>query len=360
AFEDDIEPRAQVPCYDDTASTSDRAAARRARSVTIVRLDSGEIIRTFRRSASDAPASIAGRVTLAPLDSPIMGQPVAYPGWTGAIADRAYVGDRDGTLWRMDLASHRPSDWSVKLFFDAYHGSTNVHAGQPIATTPIVSTNEDGQVVVLFSTGSQEDLVGTAQTVNYVYSVREAPTTGATAPMVPKVNWFRQFTAGTRAAGPMTLFSSVVYFSTYSPPTSSYGCDAGSSSIWGMHFVSPEDSLNLGKGGKAALPEAGNSSSSKRVQELTSDGTLIAAGSTIFGVGVAQLQGCYTTTEVSDPYLGMKYDRIDSGSLGKYQLVVQTGKAGTSSAQGSTNYATIDLPQPDTSPRISAWALVME
>lgn len=370
-------PRTSIPCYTEVA-------ARRARSLTVVRLDTGEIVRSFRLSNDDAPASISQRVNktgatdLPLLDSPITGQPVAYPGWTGAIADRAYVGDRDGSLWRVDLASANPTKWTMKLFFDAYHASTDAYAGQPIESTPIVSTNEAGEVVILFSTGSQEDLVGTGQTTNYVYSLREVVPADPSKPIVADVNWYLKFNAGMRVAGPMTLFSSNVYFSTYTPPTTSYGCDAGTSSVWGMHFANAAEAKDLGDetnvpdavatvasdslflGGKPALPKGGDATSTKRVRVLTADGSLIAKGSTIFGVGIGQLQGCYKTTEVTDPYFGTTYNRVDSGTTGKFQLVVQTGNAGTSSGQGSTNYASIDLPQPNNGPRISSWAMVME
>ena len=85
---------------------SDYGAACGARSLTIVRLDSGEIVRTFRQSLADAPSSVAdaGKVIVAPLDSPITGQPTAYPGQLGAVADRLFVGDADGALWRVDVS----------------------------------------------------------------------------------------------------------------------------------------------------------------------------------------------------------------------------------------------------------------
>jgi len=363
-FDTSIKPRGKVPCYTDDGTTSNRAAARRARSLTIVRLDTGEIIRTFRRSTSDAPSSISTRVTAANLDSPITGQPVAYPGWTGSIADRAYVGDRDGTLWRLDLSSTNPSKWEMKMFFDAYTGK-NWYEGQVIATTPVISTNDDGKVVVLFASGSQEDLVGTSGSTNYVYSLYEEPTSTTNtsdSKVTPKVNWYEIFTGGKRATGPLTLFASNVYFSTYTPPAAGRACDSGTSSIWGMHFVTRQDKDDPAKGGKAALPKDGDSTSTDKVQEIVPDGTLIAADSTIFGVGVAQLQSCYTTGDaVTDPYFGTTYNPITASSNSQFQLVVQTGRAGSSSAQGSTtNSATINLPQQNVAPRISSWALVME
>jgi type IV pilus assembly protein PilY1 len=360
-FDADTRPRTTIQCYSDDS-------AKLARSLTIVRLDTGEIIRSFRRSTADAPSSIKKRIdydsntNLANLDSPITGQPVAYPGWTGAIADRAYVGDRDGTLWRLDLSSTKPENWTMQLFFDAYHGTGMTGtSGQPIATTPVVSTDDKGQVVVLFSTGSQDDLLGTSTSANFVYSLHEEATTVYSSSVSAKVNWYLQFSGGTRVAGPMTLFSSNVYFSTYTPPTGSSACDSGASRIWGMNFVTPQDS-DPSHGGKAALPKDGDPTSTNLVQYLEPDGTLIPKYSTVFGIGLSQVQGCYTTGEaISDPVFGGTYNPITSSASPTFELVVQTGKGkGSSSSSGATNTATIQLPRPDVTPRVNSWALVME
>jgi type IV pilus assembly protein PilY1 len=359
-FESSTQPRTTVPCYtDDAASPNNRAAARRARSLTIVRLDSGEIVRTFRRSLADAPVSIANRVTEAKLDSPITGQPVAYPGWTGAISDRAYVGDRDGSLWRLDLSSTLPSKWTMKLMFDAYHGKS-WGTGQPIATTPLVSTDDNGKVVVLFSTGSQDDLIGTPNSENFVYSIREEASDNVVTAISSKLNWYLAFTAGRRVAGPMSLFASNLYFSTYAPPSQSSACDAGSSSIWGMHYTTPKEKNDLSKGGTPALPKNGDANATEKVQEITPDGTLLATGSTIFGVGVAELQSCGVADSITDPAMGQQTGGIAPAAPASYQLVVQTGRAGSSSGQTTTNTATISLPNPGFGPFISGWTLVME
>ncbi|MGH7328349.1 MAG: PilC/PilY family type IV pilus protein, partial [Polyangiaceae bacterium] len=68
------------------------------RSLSVVRLDTGEIIRTFMRTA-DAPSAVisANKLRPTPLDSPMTGVPVVYPTDVGAIAQRVYIGDQDGT-----------------------------------------------------------------------------------------------------------------------------------------------------------------------------------------------------------------------------------------------------------------------
>lgn len=68
------------------------------------------------------------------------------------VADRLYVGDTKGNLWRVNLNDSNASNWSTPSapFFVATDGSTR----QPI-TAPLASTfNEKGQHMVLFGTGS--------------------------------------------------------------------------------------------------------------------------------------------------------------------------------------------------------------
>jgi type IV pilus assembly protein PilY1 len=353
-------PRTEVPCYT-TDQSGDRDAGRRGRSLTVVRLDNGKIIRTFRRSSADAPASIANLVIPSPLDSPITGQPSAYPGWTGAIADRAFVGDRDGSLWRVDLSSTDPNQWTMKLFFDAYRGQS-AHAGQPIATPPVISTNENGEVVVAFSTGNQDDLVGTADTQNFLYSLVEKAKDVVTSDVTTDINWYYLFLSGERVAGPLTLFSNAIYFSTYKSPVQSEACSSGSSRVGGMHYT---QRANTGEdrsgGGVGRLPKDGNSTSLVTEQFYTQESGLFDAGSVIFGASIAQVPSCFQTAASSDdPFFGNAATTTTMTSAATYELVVHTGKSGTANQGGDTNTVSVTLPTPDTSPRIDSWALVME
>ena len=76
------------------------------RSLAVVRLDTGEIIRVFGRLA-DFPTTdtlrIHSLVTDTPLDSPMTGTPIVYPLDVGTTATKAFVADADGTMWRFDF-----------------------------------------------------------------------------------------------------------------------------------------------------------------------------------------------------------------------------------------------------------------
>lgn len=343
--------RGQINCY----------AANGGRSLTIVRLDTGEILRTFRRNLAEAPAGVAaaGRVKIAPLDSPITGTPVAFPGSTGAIADRVFVGDRDGTLWRIDVSQTDPDDWDMRLFFDAFSGK-DFDAGQPIETPPVLSVDLVGNVTLAISTGDQEVLTAPPDMENFVFSLTEKLDASGTA-HESKVNWYTQLTGGERVAGPMTLFNGSLFFSSFQPepPNSTKVCSAGSSRVWGVDYVVPEAAGDLSQGGKERLPDPGNVGAF--VQFIDSTSTLLQDGAIIFGVGVAQLPSCTDEVNTTDPYFGTgQHTSITNVQPGTFQLVMHTGTVGTSVPGGKSNVLTVDLPAPPSTARIDSWAALVE
>ncbi|HFC3525105.1 TPA: PilC family type IV pilus tip adhesin, partial [Neisseria gonorrhoeae] len=78
------------------------------------------------------------------------------------IVDIAYAGDRGGNMYRFDLSSDKPSEWTVRTIFQGT---------KPITSAPAVSRLADKRVVI-FGTGSdlsEEDVVGTNQ--QYIYGI---------------------------------------------------------------------------------------------------------------------------------------------------------------------------------------------
>ncbi|EMU3355057.1 TPA: pilus assembly protein PilC, partial [Neisseria gonorrhoeae] len=78
------------------------------------------------------------------------------------IVDIAYAGDRGGNMYRFDLSSDKPSEWTVRTIFQG---------AKPITSAPAVSRLADKRVVI-FGTGSdlsEEDVVGKDQ--QYIYGI---------------------------------------------------------------------------------------------------------------------------------------------------------------------------------------------
>ncbi|EMU0653262.1 pilus assembly/adherence protein PilC [Neisseria gonorrhoeae] len=76
--------------------------------------------------------------------------------------DIAYAGDRGGNMYRFDLSSDKPSEWTVRTIFQGT---------KPITSAPAVSRLADKRVVI-FGTGSdlsEEDVLNTDE--QYIYGI---------------------------------------------------------------------------------------------------------------------------------------------------------------------------------------------
>jgi len=344
-------PRGKVHCYD----FSDGNVG--ARSLTIVRLDTGEIVRTFRQNKTEVHVSLQPRVTEVGIDSPITGQPVAFPSSTGEVADRIFVGDDDGRLWRVNVASTKPADWTMKLFMDLYPTSFGASPGmtfadgQPISIPPVLSVDLENNLVINVATGNQDALGAAPGQTNFVYSLTEKINTAHTG-YSTKVNWYTKFTNGTRVVGPMVLFNGGLYFGTYAPAASGQVCSVGVSEIWGVNYLVPQNNLNLAAGGQVLTGFSG--------QVIQSVSSAVA-----FGPSVVQTPSCATVDDIplGDGILGYGHRMgLSNIQTGGFQLVFQTGSNRTSTAvsDAAVGIRTIDLPAPPALSTISAWANIVE
>ncbi len=362
--------RAGVRCWGKNALAADAVIGR---SISIVRLDTGEILRVFMRAA-DAPASdtlaIAHRITDTPLDSPMTGTPIVFPAEVGTDATKVFVGDDDGTMWRFDLSSSDPSQWKGELYLDLYNQTVDASAtawsdGQPIAVQPVLSLDTAGELVLNIASGSQNTFDNTG--THFVYSVTEK-VQGSPAKLRASVNWWlNPATAtgatGERVSGPMTVFNGVLYFATYAaaaPGTQT--CNSGAARLWGRDFVAPDDPNTLSKGGLRILePPAGQPQTNPPplwVQPSDYDATL--AGAVIPGVSIKATPACASLgTSAADSYVaGAMHSPPQDFAAGQYSLFTQIGSKGT----GGSNTRTFDspVPTPVAPTMIDSWAAVLE
>ena len=368
-------PRAKVPCY--------ATDARLARSLTVVRLDSGEILRTFRQSASEVPGLAPAVVTEAFIDSPLTGQPVAYPNDVGGVADRVFIGDQDGGLWRLNFASAEgdADDWALDLFFDGfpYEGTefkNEWNQGHPVTAAPIVSVDRTGNLTIAFSTGSQEAIgADPSKPANYVWSLTEIPSADRTT-LTAKKNWYLLLAGdykGDRVIGEMALFSGDLFFSTVGPGTTNNSCSSGSGKVWGMHYIDAAAGDGNGgvtsktlKGDGASVPDLVNA---KGYVDAT---TLLGSDAQAFlsGVSVAQQPTCDSPGTAADNGYFAYGSKPTGGAVkpGKYQLIIPTGNHVTTSTNpavsaislGGGNAAAIDLKKPATPLIVDSWASIVE
>ncbi|MFL1404008.1 pilus assembly protein [Marinobacter sp. M1N3S26] len=87
-----------------------------------------------------------------PTDGADLGSPVLIDLDRDRVADRMYIGDTDGRIWRADLEGTNTNNWDdVTLLFEAAED-------QSITADPVAALNEQGQVMLFFGTGSFQDI----------------------------------------------------------------------------------------------------------------------------------------------------------------------------------------------------------
>ena len=399
--------RGSVRCWGATQTSTDPVDGR---AVAIVRVDTGEILRVFERKV-DAMAAphdtllAAGRVTDTPLDSPMTGTPVVYPNDVGTDATKAFVSDADGTIWRFDLSSSDPSQWTGTLFLDLYNKTVdpNVNAwsdGQPLTVTPTLSTDTAGEVVINAATGVTDTFDWTG--IYFVYSITEKvqgsmPTSQQLRAFV---NWYMAtpltmvapgttiadppasetaaatptpFLQGERVSGPMVVFDGTLYFATYFvPPPVSMGkmCNSNAARVWGVDFVQPADGINCAANPTncnrklGGLPSLHNGAvTDPPVLDVSplathTDGSQTAV---IPGVTVSATPACAGAgTAATDQYVGGgAMHSIPQGmSKGSYAL---TSQVGAPNANGiGTSTVSLNVPTPMAPTVIDSWAAVLE
>jgi type IV pilus assembly protein PilY1 len=339
-------PRTEVRCYPNDKNIG-------ARSLTIVRLDNGQLVRTFRQSKDEVPASIQDKVEEVPIDSPITGQPAPFPAEVGAISNRAFVGDHDGRLWKVDFSSPDPSAWTMSLFFDLFPAGTTNHDfddGQPITTAPVLSVDEVGNLTLNVSTGDQDALGAVSDQVNYVWSLTERLSDDRTSTEA-RVNWYQPFVGGERVVGPMSLFNRGLFFATYTPDDGDV-CKSGSGRVWGMDYTEPNSDGRNDGGTPSGLSE---DSQFLTAAQLTGTDD----GSIVFGVSVAQQISCYdiTSATTGTSAIGFKGEqKLSQINPGKFQLLIQTGSG--KGVGGTPKVFAQDLATPTSEGFLASWASV--
>jgi type IV pilus assembly protein PilY1 len=384
-------------------STSDQS-----RSITIVRLDTGGIVRTWRPLSSITTLQGRNAVTLTNVattlpPNPVTGTAATFPAGTGQVANRAFIGDSEGLLWRLDLGDPSPANWKFKLFWDSYNNgicssgncqwkvdgtgkSATISGGQPIQQAPVLSVDRLGNLTIAYSTGDGNDYTNAARTqsgglyqgapVNWLVSLREQPlpTTNNSTPYWSELLWFRGFGAGVRVVGPTTLFNSTLYVTTILPQ-STQTCSASDARLYGFDYIIPRTVTSSGTdyadGGAVRLTGSNaNCSAGLNYIDLSKDPANSCAVSTTgvasFGVSVQQTLTCTapTASGAGDALLGLgnhtSLTNFTTGASSPYQLVVQTGRGGSAVSNAQTNQRALALTTPPMVARIDSWAAVTE
>jgi type IV pilus assembly protein PilY1 len=339
------------PGFETTRPVHSYPGADAARSLTIVRLDTGEVLRTFR-THDGASLFRSSVVTETVIPSPLVGQPQAYPATAGAVADRLFVGDRDGRIWRLDVSSTNPANWTMRVFFDAFWDKTTADLGQPIELPPVLSVDDDGNVTVAFATGDQRAAAAPATLFNRVLSLTER--LNENNGFVAHLNWRQELDGGERVTGPMMLFNRSLYYSASRPPTTSNtACDGGASRLFGAHYIQDRATAAAATADPLSGPAAAPGSSDL-VLARRSDGM-------IFGVSLEARPTCSSSLEQVNTDASFGYRQVRQSQQvnpGGFFLSYQV------TGSGSDSRGVLEVQQqlaaPDVPATFESWALIYE
>ncbi len=362
-----LAPRANVRQW---AAGSCLTAPVPGRNVTIVRADTGEIIRVFGRPNQDIPQKLNGVRTDAPFDSPIIGTPAIFPSGIGLATQKIFVGDADGTLWRIDVSDPTPANWKVTLFQDLVSanlaGGPSFNESQPISIPPVLTQDAFGSIVITAATGDQENVVASPSERNYVMSIQEQKAASASVPGRALVKWYQTLTNAQRVTGPMTVFDRTLYFATFQPvvPTAGACTNGGTALLWGMDYLNPNSTPGTGGlprwcpinrvdpvSGACLDPLVQNENPAVFYPSLL--------GAIIPGVTIRATQSCAS-------YTGSPTDPVISGATGTtFSLffgatAAGTGGAATGTPQAARPTSPLVRPLPRTPANIDSWALVVD
>lgn len=375
-----------------------------SRSVTVVELETGRIIARFSGSWADNPGKtttidcdgntsgadgakcgLNPNIIINPsqvsFDSPMSGTPSVFPNGTAQPAMRAYIGDADGTMWRLDLHDDDPLKWTAEIAWDAYNhtsvpdnsfknsyvvngpsaGSqlntsvTQQQAailGQPIEQQPIVSVDGNNSPTITFTTGDVNAFNTSAPgMMNFLVTFVDSNNDAGTlfTPTISAAQGISMvFLDGSRVTGPTTLFDSKLFFSYFSPGGSSV-CTSGESGWCAVDYVNGTNAFPT-----PILDIDPLTTGIDRCARFTS-------GEVVFGISVNAVPSCVQTEDdFNDQFLAGQYNSYSSSKGLSYQLVMQTSQGGSPENMSTVNTARYSLPPPRARTVLQSWASVMQ
>lgn len=145
----------------------------------IVRASDGRLIRWLTPNVDDIECQVDGDgepecdYDPAVHDCQIVGTPLALGSLPGDMTTRVYVGDSQGRLYRADLSSENPADWTLDPFFDLFDDPEEGVATdrQPIFEAPAAAIDHRGLVTLVFGSGDPDDLQN--RPINRLASITE-------------------------------------------------------------------------------------------------------------------------------------------------------------------------------------------
>jgi len=202
-------------------------------------------------------------------------------------ADRLYVGDMGGLMWRFDIKDADPNAWSGRILFNS---NISVGSGRRKIFYPPDVTLEKGYEMIFFGTGDREHPNDTSVT-NRFYALKdrglnttltednlEDVTKGSSSPeqLAKKEGWFVSLEAnqGEKVMGGTVVSYGAVYFTTFAPSAKS---GEGTARVYALNYQNGNAILNLNPANDTDAVKIDFTDRSKVIGKGIPSGTIMSA-----------------------------------------------------------------------------------
>jgi hypothetical protein len=276
------------------------------RCVMVLDAHDGSIIREFSHRDD--------RGLLTEIGYPMRGGVRVAAGEGLAAAERAFIGDQIGRLWRLDLRDVDPSKWTLDVAFPVAGQATDYALGRPVIGRPALHRRTDGKVVVVFGTGAEsEDPVNAPEAAFAVSVLDDAVVNNGVITFEAREKWWLRFGPGEQMNAEPTAFSDFAFFTTGKDEANAV-CSSTVGRMYGVHVedteidangAPKEFNLEDGRSGtaKAIIPTYSvDPVTGERVRGDNALAIILPSGRVAYGVQVVRTPACNpgdtATTEV--------------------------------------------------------------
>jgi hypothetical protein len=218
-----------VGCGDDPTDPLVEGADRVGRCVLVLDALTGrtiQVIDNADRSIQDNGAMLW----------PMTGTASVWPRTGIAPAERAYIGDANGSMWRIDLSNRDPNRWSIDRIWPASMDAEDGRVGRSAVGRPALVMQESGRLAVLFSTGekTRRTVIEDSQKA-YVVSVLDYLTPGPLGNMIyeTRPNWEFPLAPGEKATSEVSVVGGMALFTTAQATVQV--CTSAIGRLYGVH-----------------------------------------------------------------------------------------------------------------------------
>ena len=183
--------------------------------------------------------SVISRFEDAAMDLPVVGSPVIYPADSLSPAERIYIGDAGGRLWRIDLRSPDVAQWRAAIAWPsaALNDPEFATAGRAIFGRPALTTRADGNVVLVFGQGEEGVPSNPPAQAHVVSFTDKLSFNNGNLVFEPTPNWVMPLRVGEYTTVAPVVRDGTVLMVTIDTPPAAAVCAPRRNRLYAMHYT---------------------------------------------------------------------------------------------------------------------------